>query len=72
MRDDVKNGEVRAALLPEDGRYVWGVVYVNRHGAAVVVGSGYANNDAAKSAAWRYAKAHNATFVSSKRLGGRS
>ena len=63
-----KNGEVHVATFQDScGKFFLAIVHVDSCGFPEIVGEGYANIDAAKSAAWAFAQAHGATFVSTKR-----
>ena len=63
------NGTVSVKTLQdEDGRFTLAVVYVNGHGASVVLGSGYADMDTAKSSAWTLAQRFNAVMLPTRRV----
>lgn len=53
-------------LRDENDQLYLAVVYVNGHGASVVIGEGYANIDEAKSAAWALGQQLKATVLPTK------
>ena len=68
-----QNGTVSVATFQDSaGKFFLAIVHVDHNGDPEIVGEGFADIDAAKSAAWTYAQAHGASFVSTKKIGGRS
>jgi hypothetical protein len=62
-------GTVAVATFKEKtGKYFLAIVHVDHDGTPDIVGRDYPNMDAAKSAAWHYAQAYGATFLSTKRV----